>query len=88
MTNRQAKLRTAPDLCKKFSHAVFFGSNNNSNTIFMQSYIYIYIHIYIINNIERLIGQKKFKKKQAKNDCRVPFWISVPYVCKPCFRVP
>jgi len=68
MNIQSTLFRTVPDFYKYATDTVLFGSNSNSYTIFTHSdiYIYIYIYIYIRHNMEKLVGQKKLKKKIGK----------------------
>jgi hypothetical protein len=50
----QSTLRTTPDLCNTLSLTVYFGSNDNSYTVSMQSDIPTYIHS--LQNIWTLAG--------------------------------
>jgi hypothetical protein len=54
--NIQSTLHTTPDLCKNVSHAVLFGSNNNSYTVSMQS-VCVCIHIFWLGK-EIKLGQQ------------------------------
>ena len=62
MTDIQSTLRSAPDLCKNVPLAVLFGSNGNSYTISTLSDMCICTPF--LRHIEKLVGQKKLKKKK------------------------
>jgi hypothetical protein len=60
MTHIRVTLPIASDMCKNVTPAVLFGSNGNSYTITMQSYMCTYTRIF--HNIDTLVGQKKWEK--------------------------